>query len=177
MVSDAFNIFALGDYKYRRINLIGAAAFLVFDIIISLLHIDVEKMGHFNFHLVLHYFVVIGLVAANLSKEKIDDERSKEIRYVSFKLAFSFMILLAGIAIYFMGFLGKVQIPTIYIMYFAEVILALTLALNWFGMRYNPKWLFREPTSPKQYNTLMIVVYIMMFVLLLTVLLIDKFLA
>ena len=68
-----YNVFCLGDYKFRRLNLIASGFFLLCDIVIRVFNLSFLWKGYLPVHIILHFFLIIGLLPAVLSKEKTDD--------------------------------------------------------------------------------------------------------
>jgi len=170
-----YNVFCLGDYKYRRINLIAALIFLLFDVLIYLLNITHLWNGFLNVHVVLHFFLLIALVSAVLSKEKIDDELTQRIRYAAYKLTLSILVCVGAVIVYLLSFLEIPGIPLLPVMYFLESVLVFYLLFSFYATRYSPRWIFKEPTSPKCYTRLMIAVYISITVLLIVIAIMSLF--
>jgi len=173
---DGYNVFCLGDYKFRRINLIGAASFLLADIIIHVFRLSHLWNGFLNVHIVLHFFLVLGLVSAVLSKEKIDDELAQKIRYASFKLTLGILVCIGAVIVYLLSFLKVTSIPLLPVIYFFEATLVLNLLLTYYGIRFSPAWILKEPTSPKSYTRLMIAVYTMIAIMLILLAIINTML-
>jgi hypothetical protein len=69
-----FNVFSLGDYKFRKLNLTVAPVILGVDILIRIFHLSYLWKGVLNVHVLLHFFFLIALISVVMSKEKTDDE-------------------------------------------------------------------------------------------------------
>jgi hypothetical protein len=161
-----FNVFSLGNYRFRRMNLIVAPIILGIDLMIRLLHISYFWQHFFNVHIVLHLFLLIALISAVLSKEKTDDEVAQRIRYAAFKLTLSVFVMLAGLSVYVLNFLHIANVQLLPILYFLESSMVFYLILTYYSFRKTPSWIFKEPTSPQHYSTVMITIYIMILVLI-----------
>ena len=173
---DNFNVFCLGDYKFKRINLVGSAFFLMIDIIIHIFNLGYLWKDFVNVHIILHFFLILGLVSAVLSKEKIDDELAQKIRYASYKLTLSLLVCIGALIVYFLTFLKITSIPLLPVLYFFEATLVFNLLLTYLGIRFSPAWILKEPTSPKSYTQAMITIYIMIVILLIVVAIINPML-
>ena len=166
-MSEDLNLFSLSDFRSRKMNLIAVLVLILTDIFIYLFGSDLKIQTDTNIHLVVHSFIIISLTAIVLSKEKIDDERSRLIRYSVFKLVFSVLVLGGVVSIFIISFLGIKDIPLLYIYYFFELIIVLTLCLKWYGMRKSPEWLYKESTSSESKNLFGLLTYLgLVFVVL-----------
>jgi hypothetical protein len=168
-----YNVFSLGDYKFRRLNLIAACIFLLLDVFIHIAGISHLWKGFLDVHVVIHFFLLIGLVSAALSKEKIDDERSQMIRYATFKLTLSMLVCIGAVIVYMLSFFKIQEIPLLPVLYFFELSMVFYLLFTFIAFRRNPGWIFKEPTSPKVYFRLMLVIYISITVLLIFIAIIS----
>ncbi len=171
-----FNLLSLGDYKFRRTNLITAPIILLLDILIYIL--DLSHLWPFgNIHVLLHFLFLLALTSAAFSKDKIDDERIQKIRYTAFKLTLYYTFLVGGFIIYVLSLLFKENtITTLFILYFLESAILLNLILTFIGIKFDPLWMYKEPTSPKEYTKSMVTIYVSFVILLVISAIIFQFL-
>jgi cation transport ATPase len=174
-MNNSYNLFALGNYRFRILNLIFAAVFLAIDILTYLLRLDQYFTSRLNIHVYLNFMVLVSLVAVVSSRQKNDYEMAQKIRYAINKVTINFMVSLAALAIYFLSIFSIMTISVIYILYYMEFMLLLNILFSWLGTRYAPSWLFREPTSPETYNRMMLRLYVAIIVCLIVILIISQF--
>ncbi len=154
---------SLFDYRVKKYALVTATIFITVDILTYV--IDDFYLNSFYHHVLFHYFSLIALLSAVTSKDKIDDERSRQIRYSVFKNTLSFSIVIIAIAALFLASMSIKQISTLTIIYILEGMLILHLLLYHLGHRYNPKWLLIEDTAPIRYNRMMIGFFLVMILI------------
>jgi hypothetical protein len=145
---------SLYDYKVRKHALIFALVNFLAD---KLIYLSGESYLNSGFHHILfNYLVCLGLLIAVNCKDKMDDERSMIIRYSIFKNTFSYIIILFGVIALFMGNAENSQVSVMTILYCLQGILLLHMIFIVLANKYNPSWLFKENTAPKNYNQMMI---------------------
>ncbi|MGD2035686.1 MAG: hypothetical protein PVF73_11550 [Bacteroidales bacterium] len=158
---------ALFDYRVKRVALILACIAFVADMVIR--QTGNEVINIYDHHILLHYGVLISLLSAVLSKDKVDDELSMKVRYGIFKNTFSFIVVMFGIVALLMSRSLVKSLSTLTIMYCLEGMMVVHLIFYYFGVRYHPKWLLSEETAPRHYNRMMITFLISFLVLVLVI--------
>ncbi len=158
---------ALFDYRVKRFTLVSACLVFAIDMIIH--QFGNEFLNLHKYHVLFQYLVLLSLMCAVGSKDKIDDELSKEVRYGIFKTTFSVVIALFGILAVILSSSSITSLNTLTIMYCLEGIMVVHLILYYFGIRYHPQWLLKEETAPKEFNMLMVGFVIVFFFLILLV--------
>ena len=158
---------ALFDYRVKRFTILFAIFIFILDFILQ--YIDNQSINTFEHHIMFHYLIILSLMGAVGSKDKIDDELSKEVRYGILKTTFSVAIVMFGILALILSGQSITTLSTLTIMYCLEGIMVVHLILYYFGVKYHPKWLLNEKTAPKRINTMMIGMLIGLFILFLLV--------
>ena len=171
----SYNLFALGNYKFKVLNLAFASVFFLMDLLVYLFNLDRFFTSRLDIHVYLHFMVLVSLVSVVASRQKIDDELSQKIRYAVNKVTINLMVGIAAVILNVMTVFGNASIPIIGVFYFLEGILIFNILFTWYGIRYNPVWLFREPTSPSSYNRMMLRLYIAIIICLLVILVLSFF--
>lgn len=145
---------SLYDYKVKKHALIATIVFFLIDKIVYLLEGYYVNI-HFH-HIMFNYLVVISLLTAANSKDKIDDERSMLIRYSVLKSSFGFFAIVFGIIALMSNQFEIESLSMLTILYCIQGLLAVHVVLVYLGNRFNPSWLFKETTAPKDFNQMMI---------------------
>lgn len=165
----------LYEHRIKKLGIITAAIMLVLDLLTYT--IPCFHFIHYDHHILLHYMIVLSLILAITSKDKVDDELSRTIRYSIFKNTLTFSVVFIGIATLILSTFGIEKISTLIILYFLEAMLVLHLVLYHLGLRYSPKWLLTEDTAPEHYNKLairfMVVMIVVVFFLLILTAIIE----
>ena len=154
---------ALFDYRVKRFAILFAIFIFILDVILQ--QIDNQSINAFEHHIMFHYLIILSLMAAIGSKDKIDDELSKEVRYGIYKHSFSIAIAMFGILALFLSTQSITTLNTLTIMYCLQGTMVIHLILYYFGVKYHPEWLLNEKTAPKDYNNLMVGALIGIFVM------------
>jgi hypothetical protein len=142
------------EYRVKVHGYAFAVIFFVVDLLIRIL--GSKYLNGFQDHLYFHYLVIVCLMVIVSSKDKDDDERLVQIRYYFFKTTLSLIVLMFGILALLLTIWKIEQLSTLVIMYCLEGMMVLHLVLYQLAKKYNPKWLFREDTAPRDYNNIMI---------------------
>lgn len=145
---------SLFDYKVKKHALIASLVFFILDKIIYLFGSYYVNI-HFH-HILFNYLVVISLITAANSKDKIDDERSMLVRYSVLKSSFGFFAIVFGIIALLSNIFHVESLSMLTILYCIQGLLVVHIALVYLGNRYNPSWLFKETAAPKDFNQMMI---------------------
>ena len=147
---------SLFSYRVKRFTLAFAIGLFLLDLIVR--QFQNELINSYTNHILIQYGVLISLLTAALSKDKIDDELSVRVRYGILKNTFSFIVVIFGIAALLLSRTSITSIKTLTIVYGLEAMLVIHLIFYHLGVRYHPKWLLREDTAPKRFNKMMIVI-------------------
>jgi hypothetical protein len=148
------NLTSLFSYQVKIQALIQAAIIVVLDKVIYLAG-GVYINSRF-YHIFFNYLVVLALLTAVNSKNKIDDERSMFVRYSILKSTFGLFVVLFGIIALLSDMLEIDSLSMLTILYCIESLLVFHLIAVFLANKYNPAWLFKENTAPKNYNQMMI---------------------
>jgi hypothetical protein len=145
---------AMFDYRVKKQAIILSIIFFIVD---KLTYINNDWYANsYSNHIFFNYLIVLGLLTAIGSKDKIDDERSRLIRYSILKNSIALFVVIFGITALFSGQFGIKSLSMITILYCLQGILVIHILSLFLANKYNPAWLFKETTSPKDYNNLMI---------------------
>ena len=144
------NLSSLNENYVKRIGLIFASIFIVMEIVAHITGV-IEKLDVQN----INIYLLLSLSLAAFSKEKIDDERLKAIRYFSLKLTFNLLIVSLAI-----NYLLKSNIETIYIAISSLIIYLIVFNL---ANHFNPEFIFKEETKTNKKN-IKFLVGIMIFI-------------
>lgn len=125
---------SLNAHYVKRTGLIFASLFIVLEIIAKICGV-IEEIDL----RLINIYILGSLFFVAFSKEKVDDERSKIIRYFSLKFTFGFLIDVIAIIYYF-----KFNIELIYI---AISSLIVYLIVFYLANYYNPEFIFKEETK------------------------------
>lgn len=147
---------SLFNYRVKRFTLSSAIGMFLLDLVVR--QFQNELVNSYTNHILLQYGVLISLLTAALSKDKIDDELSVRVRYGILKNTFSFIVVIFGIAALLLSRTSITSIKTLTIVYGLEAMLVIHLILYHLGVRYHPKWLLKEDTAPKRFNKMMIII-------------------
>jgi hypothetical protein len=153
---------SLFNYRVKRFAILFAIFVFILDMI---LHQFQNQLNVHEHHILLQYIVMLALMTAISSKDKIDDELSKEVRYGIYKHSFSIAIAMFGILALFLSTQSITTLNTLTIMYCLQGTMVIHLILYYFGVKYHPEWLLNEKTAPKDYNNLMVGALIGIFVM------------
>lgn len=125
--------------KFKKIGLIFAAIFIFIDLIARFSNMEDKSL------LSPAYFIIYSLIIAMFSKEKIEDERIKIIRYFSLKQTFSIVILTVLLTI----LVNKTLHYSNFSYY--SIIIPMLCYFPIFELVniYNPAFIFKEGTSNK----------------------------
>lgn len=154
---------AMFDYRVKKHGYICAAAFFIIDLSIRIS--GIKYLNEYSDHLFFQYLVMLGLLTIVGSKDKEDDERLVQIRYYVFKTSLSLTVVVFGVLSLVLSIMDIEKLTTVTIIYCIEGLLIMHLLLYSLAKKYNPKWLFREDTAPKDYNNLMIGLCMVCFLL------------
>lgn len=152
---------SLFSYRVKRFTLAFAVAMFLLDLVIW--QVQNDLINSYTNHILIQYGVLISLLTAVLSKDKIDDELSVRVRYGILKNTFSFIVVFFGIAALLLARTSITSIKTLTIIFGLEAMLVIHLVLYYLGVRYHPKWLLSEDTAPKRFNKMMIVILSLYF--------------
>jgi hypothetical protein len=145
---------SLFDYKVKRQAIILAAVFFIADKL-TYFKPDLYVSSYSN-HILFNYLVTLGLLTAINSKDKVDDERSMQIRYGILKFSIGFFVVAFGITALLSSNFDIKVLSMLTMLYCLEGILALHLLLLLLANRYNPTWIFKEKTAPQNLNQMMV---------------------
>lgn len=168
-------ITTLYDFKMKKFGIIIAAIMLIVDLASYLL--PDFHFTHYSHHILFHYMVLLGLIMAISSKDKVDDELSRQIRYSIFKNTLIGSVTLIGVSALVGSVFGLEKISTLLVIYYFEVVLVLHLVLYHLGHRYTPKWLLREETTSKRFTQTTIRLMVALLVTVLFLIIITVILA
>ena len=146
---------SLFSYRVKRFTLALAISLFLLDLVV--MQFQNESVNSYTNHIFIQYGVLISLLTATLSKDKIDDELSVRVRYSILKNTFSFIVVIFGISALILSRTSITSIRTLTIVYSLEALLVIHLVFYQLGVRYHPKWLLKEDTAPKRFNKVMIV--------------------
>jgi len=127
------NISSLRDFNTRKLGLLVSCVFLAVKLILNLKGVDKESLVFMT-----NLFFLLSLNWVVFSKEKIDDERFRAIRYFSFKTTFQ-LVPLVAVADY----LKHLNISPIN---FAIGMLMCYLTIYFICVFINPTFIFEERT-------------------------------
>lgn len=145
---------SLFNYRVKRFALLLGTAVFIADMIIH--QFSNHVLNIHEHHIMLQYLVMLSLIVAISSKDKIDDELSKEVRYGIYKQTFAIAMAVFGILALFLSTEDITTINTLTVMYCLQGIMVVHLVLYYFGVKYHPEWLLNEKTAPKHYNRMMV---------------------
>jgi hypothetical protein len=144
------NLSALNQHYVKRIGIIFASIFIIMEIVAKL----TGTIEQIDLRLV-NLYIMLALFMAAFSKDKVDDERSKIIRYFTLKVTFRY--LLAAIAT---NYILELNIESIYI---AISFLIIYLIIFQVANYYNPEFIFKEETKQNK-RFVKLIVIIMIFI-------------
>ena len=162
---------SLFSYRVKRFAMI--AAVLAFTVDMILMQVENKLINDYLNHVFLQYGVLISLLTAVLSKDKVDDELSMQVRYGILKNTLSIIVVMFGIIALFLSRTSVTSISTLTIMFCLEALLVIHLVLYYLGIRYHPKWLLSENTAPKHFNTMTVVMLIFYLVMVAVIILLG----
>lgn len=145
---------SLFDYAVKKHALILSCAFFLCEKMLFLFPESYTKSSFL--HNFFNYVICIGLLTAISSKDKIDDEHSKFIRYSILKNTLGFFVLIFGIVALFSEQLNMSSLSFSALLYTIQGLLTLHLIFVFLANWLSPSWVLREDTAPKDYNQLMI---------------------
>ena len=140
---------SLGNSNTKKIGLVVAFAFLIVEVAIKIKGIVDEKVIN-----PIHLFFLMSLFWAVFSKEKIDDERLRAIRYFTFKTVTQLFIIAVA--------LDLIQNYRIEPIYFATGTLVGYLIIYYFCVLVNPEFIFVERTRRNRSNLMQILMALML---------------
>lgn len=158
---------SLFNYRVKRFAILWAIFIFILDMILH--QVNNQQLNTHENHIMLQYVVMLALITAISSKDKIDDELSKEVRYGIYKQTFGIAIAMFGILAYILSIECITTVNTLTIMYCLQAIMVVHLVLYYFGVKFHPEWLLKEKTATKEYNRTMIGVLIFIFLMFLLV--------
>ena len=164
---------SLFSYRVKRFTLAFATGLFLLDL--AVMQFQNELINSYTNHIFIQYGVLISLLTAVLSKDKVDDELSVRVRYGILKHTFSLIVVIFGIAALLLSRTSITSIKTLTIVYGLEAMLVIHLIMYYLGVRYHPKWLLSEDTAPKRFNRMMIVVLSIYIVCVLLILILCYF--
>jgi hypothetical protein len=167
------NLTTLFEYRVKKIGLICAGIILALDLITYL--IPGFTFVHYDHHILFHYMILVCLLTAVTSKDKLDDELSRQIRYSVFKNTLTLSVTLIAVSTMIMAVFGIERISTIIIVYFLEGMLGLHLLLYHIGHRYNHAWLLSEKTAPEFLNRSVIRFMVLMVIVIAILIILTAF--
>lgn len=134
----------LNKYYVKRIGLILAGFLITLSIVAKLTGIleEIELR-------LINVYILLSLLLAAFSKEKVDDERSQKIRYFSLKFTFNLLIIFIAF-----NYLFKFNFESIYL---AISSLIIYLVIFYLANYFNPKFIFKEDTNPNRIRIIMFV--------------------
>jgi len=109
---------------------------------------------------------LVNLVMVATSRDKTDDELSKQIRYSVFKTTLTFSVILIGISTLLLSVYDINSLPSLVILYYFEGMLVLHIILYHLGRYYAPRWLLSEEDTPPKFNRLAVTFMVMMLILI-----------
>ena len=130
---------SLNAHYVKRIGLIFASLFIALEIVAKLTGV-IEGIDLRLYNL----YILVSLLSAVFSKEKVDDERSKIIRYFSLKSTFKLLIF--SIAI---NYCYELKLESIYI---AISSLIVYLIIYYLASYFNPEFIFKEEILKYRYG-------------------------
>jgi len=126
---------SLNDFRVKKTALIFALIFGTLQILMSVFHMyEGDSIRKF-----INFIILLTLLMAVYSKEKLDDERVQQVRYFSFKMSFYVIVVFLGFN-YFFG-LGVSAI------YIGMGSLLFYLIIFYLGIFFNPAFIFIEKTD------------------------------
>ena len=100
-------------------------------------------------HILLNYGVILSLITIIGSRDKIDDELSRTIRYSVYKQTLHWTLAILCITTLFLAAFDITTLPTLIICYILEGVLILHIILYQIGIKYSPRWLLEEKEVPE----------------------------
>lgn len=159
---------SLYNYKLKKFGFISASIMLVLDL--GTYFIGNLKLENYDHHILFHYIILLSLVTVATSKDKMDDELSRKIRYSVFKITLTITSLIAGISALLLSVFDINSVPTLVVLYYFEGMFVIHIVLYYIGYRWSPKWLLREEEAPGKSSQaakrLMIALIICVFLIL-----------
>lgn len=144
------NLSALNQHYVKRLGVLLASLFIIIEIVAKLTgtleEIDVR---------LINLYILVALSLTVFSKEKIDDERTKIIRYFAIKM--SYRLLIAGLATIYMLSYG------IDLIYIAISSLIIYLLIFYLANYLNPSFIFKEETKTNK-GSIKLIVGVMIFI-------------
>ncbi len=150
------NLSSLNPHYVKRIGLIFASLFIALEIVAKLTGVIDEIDTS-----LINLYILVSMSFIAFSKEKVDDERSKAIRYFSLKLTFGYLMF--GIALIYAAesiLDTKINIELIYIAISSLIVYSIIFYL---ASYFNPDFIFKEETK-KNVKGIKFIVGIMIFI-------------
>lgn len=165
------NLTTLYDNRVKKIGFIAAGIMIILDI--STYLIGDLNLTYYNHHLLFHYIIILSLVMVITSRDKVDDELSKQIRYSVFKITLPLVCLFAGIGALILSVFDIEQISTLIVLYLIEAVLLIHIILYHIGYRRSPAWLLSEKDAPDRFNRMAIGLVIAMIACVVLIILLS----
>mgnify|MGYP006301486207 CR=1 FL=1 len=131
----ASSLSSLNDFRVKKTALIFTIIFGTLQVLMSVFQLyEGDPIRKF-----MNFIILLTLLMAVYSKEKLDDERVQQVRYFSLKMSFYVLIIFLGFN-YFAGF----GISAIYV---GIGSLLFYLIVFYLGLFFNPAFIFIEKTN------------------------------